>query len=1716
MSSTSARSQRSETAAADTDSETTSIGSREAAGDPTEPAAAATTAATSTTAAAPTAASTTAAAPTEGPPTSATPGHAATEPGSDTVSAAAGALAEDTDPSLAALVRLYFRHTPAEDLAGDPPGQLVAAVRSHLELAHDRGQGRPAVRLLDEPETEPPGTPAGVAPGQVRSPRVPAVLEIVTDDMPFLVESVTAGVRRAGATVQRVMHPIVVVRRELSGELVEVLPDADPDDPPDSTQLESWMRVEIDPPPDAEAGERLITELSRVLSDVREVVEDSDRMNHTARELAAALRADPPPLPADEVRDGAQLLEWLADEHFTFLGYRRYELDTTGAAPTLRAELASGLGVLRGDTLATRSFAPGSDAGQRATARELLLLSQASSPSRVARPVYPDYLSVKTFDPDGTVTGEHRFLGQLTVTALYESPLDIPFVARRVRAAIHRAGFPLDSYSGQRMLEVIAAYPRQELFRATADDLHDTALGVLSLAQRREPRLFLRRDPDRRFFSCLVFLPRDRYSTSSRLAMQEVLRSELHGYAVDHTARVTESSLAQVHITVHTEPDEQVEPDLDRLREALTVAVRTWDDRVLAHLESRPELAQYAAALLPYLPTVPAAYQEDFDAAEAAADLTRIERLTDEPEMVFYTPTRAGRGERRFKLFLAGEEVALTELLPVLQRMGVEVLEERPYQFTRPDGRRCWIYDFGLRMDTGLVAAIRERGAESVQSGFCAAFAAAWRGDVEVDRFNALVLRAGLSWRQVAILRAYARYLRQIGTPYGQEYLADTLMAHAPMAVALVRLFEARFAPFGEPGERDADRVVPVDDPDRTALVARRLAEVTEMIDEVAGLDADRILRGYLDLITATLRTNYYLLRPYLALKLDPSRIRELPRPRPRFEVFVYSPRVEGVHLRFGPVARGGLRWSDRPADFRTEVLGLVKAQAVKNAVIVPVGAKGGFVVKRPPIPTGEPAADREAAQAEGIACYRMLISGLLDLTDNLAGGAVVPPPRVVRHDGDDSYLVVAADKGTATFSDIANSLAVERGFWLGDAFASGGSVGYDHKAMGITAKGAWESVKRSFRELGVDTQSQEFTVVGVGDMSGDVFGNGMLLSEHIRLVAAFDHRHVFIDPDSDPARSFAERARLFALPRSSWDDYDRSLIGEGGGVWSRTAKSIPVSGPMRAALGLEASVRKLTPPELIRSILLAPADLLWNGGVGTYVKAAAESNSDVGDKANDPVRVDGDALRVRVVGEGGNLGLTQAGRIEFARAGGKVNTDALDNSAGVDCSDHEVNIKIPLGRVLAAGELTEPGRRELLHEMTDEVARLVLADNHSQNALIGVARSHAEKMLGVHGRLVADLESRAELDRALDVLPDAAGFASLERAGRGLTSPELATLLAHVKLDLTSRLLDTDLPDAAVFADRLRAYFPAPLLERCPEAVEAHPLRREIVTTMLVNEMVDRGGISFAFRLAEELSSDASDAVRAYAVATEVFGLRELWARIAELRSGAGIGRDTELADHLVLESRRLLDRSARWFLTNRPQPLAVGAEIARFAPAVAGLRDAVPGMLVGREAEALAADVSGLVGRGVPKELAERCAILLNVYQLLDIVEVTELAERAGEERDIREVAALYFGLSDHLGVDLGLTSVSSLERGNRWHALARLALRDDLYGSLRSITIDALREANTGDGVAATIAQWERGNASKLGRARAALEAVGASGELDLATLSVVSRQLRGLSR
>lgn len=1613
-----------------------------------------------------------------------------------------------TMPEFADLLVKYYRHVPAEEVSHDDPAVLAGALRAHYELASTRVVGRPLVRVF---------TPSRDVDGWENAA---TVVQTVTDDMPYLVDSIIAELNRHGAEVERIIHPIVVVRREVTGEVLEVLPDADPSAPPEDAVAESWVHIEVERIVDPERAQALEKSLHTVLTDVREVVEDTERMLSTARSLAASMEADPPPLPAEEVSDAVGLLRWLSDGHLTFLGYRRHELVTdpdTGAVE-MRPVLASGLGVLRGDDPAARAMIVGPDAQRDGRSDELLVLTQASASSTVHRAVHPYYVGVNTFDESGRVNGEHCFLGLFTTTALHENVLDIPVIERRAREAIRRAGFPIESYSGQRMLEEIQNYPRTELFSTDLDTLQETITGVLALAERRKLKPFLRRDRYNRFFSCLVYLPRDRYTTRSRLAMQEVLLDELGGTGLEYSTRVGESTLARVHFIVHTDPRRTVAPDLRRLQERLSEAIQTWDDRMIREIdaeesrsegepvrrvsEATSEVGQrYAAAF-------PEAYKEDFTATDGLTDLRRLLALTgpDDIKMSFYTPRDPGPGERRFKLYVGGERVTLSRVLPVLQSMGVEVVDERPYEVTPEEGTRCWIYDFGLRLNPGLVEAGRGR-LDNLQQRFEDAFRASWQGQAEVDRFNSLVPHAGLTWRQAAVLRAYAKYLRQVGIAYSQDYIEDALLTHSDIAVSLVRLFEARFDP--EAPEQD-----------RQARTGDLVSWVNASIDEVTSLDADRILRSYLRLIQATLRTNYFVSgtegpREFLAFKLEPQEIPGLPEPRPRYEVFVYSPRVEGVHLRFGSVARGGLRWSDRREDFRTEVLGLAKAQAVKNAVIVPVGAKGGFVVKRPPVPTGDPAADREAVQAEGIACYRMFISGLLDLTDNLVAGQVAPPRQVVRHDGDDTYLVVAADKGTATFSDIANEVAQSYGFWLGDAFASGGSAGYDHKAMGITAMGAWESVKRHFRELGLDTQREPFTVVGIGDMGGDVFGNGMLLSRHIKLVAAFNHMHVFIDPEPDPAVSYAERERLFQLPRSTWDDYDRSKISEGGGVWSRSLKSIPLNQRIRRVLGIDESVEQMAPSELIKAILLAPADLLWNGGIGTYVKASTETHADVGDKGNDPVRVDGAQLRVRVVGEGGNLGLTQLGRIEFARGGGKVNTDALDNSAGVDCSDHEVNIKILLDQLVADGRLDQWQRNELLGEMTGEVADLVLADNHSQNAVLGISRAHAAPMMSVHARLVNALEKHHGLDRELEALPTAKQFREREKAGEGLSSPELATLLAHVKLALKSEILASDLPDADAFSKRLQDYFPTALRQRYADAIPAHPLRREITSTLLVNEVVDGAGVSFAYRLSEELSAAGTDAVRAFVVATQVFDLHTIWRQIDEL----GHSVPSTVADDMVLETRRLLDRACRWLLSNRPQPLAIGAEISRFQPVVAELSGSVRGLLHGRAAEGATEKIEQLTSQGVPVDLATKIGVLLDTYSLLDITEVAELAERdAGirAERSPAESAELYYALAEHFDVERMLLAVNELERGNRWHSLARLALRDDLYASLREITIDVLRTGDPEDSAEDKIAHWESINSSRLERARSSLEEIKRSGRLDLATLSVATRQLRSMVR
>lgn len=1588
---------------------------------------------------------------------------------------------------LTRLREAFFTHIDEGDSDDVINGRSDRVLLAHLALGRRRTPGTAVWRVY---------RPSG-------SEGLGAAVQIVTDDMSLLVESVTAMLNRQGVGISQFAHPILTVDRDDSGNLMSL---------GDRGIQESWMHVQLDSEVEDSALDAIEAHLGKVLADVRQVVGDTPDMKalqlRIADELASAAETASGRITPEEFSDTARLLRWMADGNYAVLGYRRFEGTKDGS----RTVAGSGLGVLRSDavTEGPMSLPPVADLPDR----PLLVLTQGSFPATVHRAVYPYFVGVSILDDEGNIVGEHRFLGVFTVVALHENVLAIPLIERRVREVIARAGVDLHSYSGQAMLEVIQSFPRTELFSSDAETLFETVHAVHSIGLRRQVRLFVREDTFGRFVSCLVYLPRDRYTTRVRLAMQHLLWREFGPGTVDYTARVTENDLALLHVTIRRDPDSEPvrldvsEANRERVQALLTEASRSWDDRITDLVRESPgvdpELVQRYSRVLPD------GYKEDFEPSRALADIARLEALAPGAiDVLLYRAVDSAPGAWRFTLFVGGDGISLSQVLPVLQSLGVEVLDERPHVVQRLDGVQCWIYDFGLSVPADLRASVEvDLDAQvpletstapltEVQKRFTAAFGAVWFGRAEADRFNELVLRAGMSWRQAVVLRAYAKYLRQATFPYSQFHIEGIALTHPQTAFALVQLFEAMF----DPEKQDDIRVAELDE------------QLRASIDEVLSLDADRILRGMFSLVKATLRTNFYVVdaddrsRDYLSVKLDPSRISELPKPRPAFEIYVYSPEVEGVHLRFGAVARGGLRWSDRREDFRTEVLGLVKAQAVKNAVIVPVGAKGGFVVKNPPLPTGDPVADRMATLETGKACYTTFISGLLDITDNVhaATGEVVTPDRVVRKDDQDRYLVVAADKGTATFSDLANSVAAKYDFWLGDAFASGGSVGYDHKGMGITARGAWESVKRHFRELGVDTQTEDFTTVGVGDMSGDVFGNGMLLSRHIRLVGAFDHRHIFLDPNPDAASSFVERQRLFELPRSSWADYDKSLISEGGGVWDRTVKSVPIAESVRIALGLAEGVTKLSPPELMQAILSAPVDLLWNGGIGTYVKASTETNAQVGDKSNDAVRVDGQDLRVKVIGEGGNLGVTALGRIEFSANGGHINTDAIDNSAGVDCSDHEVNIKILLDSLVRSQLLPTQERNPLLASMTDDVAALVLADNIAQNALLGISRVTAPQMLGVHRRQLTDLTKARGLDRKLEALPTDKEIERRLEVGVGLTSPELATLTAHVKLSLKDDLLATELPDNDFFAQQIPQYFPTAVRDRFETEIKAHPLRRQIVATMLVNEVIDNGGITYAYRLAEETGASSTDSIRAYAAVREVFALDEVWSRIRS----AGVS--AEIENELIVESCRLLDRASRWFLANRPQPIAVGAEVARYSAAYRATAPLVPGLLAGHQLDDLLVRAQSVIDRGAPEALALEVFRLLDVYCLLDIADIADIADH-----DITEVAELYYALDAHLGIDWLLSAVSGLERGDRWHSLARLALRDDLYSSLRQLTMEVLAGGEPGESPQEKIDEWESTNASRLSRARAALVEIFESGTLDLATLSVAARQVRSMVR
>jgi glutamate dehydrogenase len=1573
-----------------------------------------------------------------------------------------------------AFVRQYYHWVAPEDLAERSSEDLYGAAIAHWKFARERSPGEAKVRVYN-PDPERDGW---------SSPHT--VVEVVSDDMPFLVDSVTMALSRRGCGIDLVIHPVIHVRRDGDGVLTDVLEPSASEATP-----ESVLHAEVTRETDADARNELEASVERVLGEVKAAVEDWSAMRSEIAEIVERFEEDPPPADPADIEEARALLEWLSDDHFTFLGYREYDLVSQDGETGLRVRGDTGLGILRGKP--GREFTPlKPKAVELARGPQPLVVTKANSRATVHRPSYLDYIGVKRFDSDGKVVGERRFLGLFTHFAYQESPQRIPLVRGKIQAVLERAAFPPHSHDAKALTEILESYPRDSLFQTGTDELFEIAIGILGVGERQRLRLFVRADPLDRFVACLVLIPRDRFNTQSRERVGEILTEAFGGSHLDWSLQLSESVLVRVHYIVHCPEGVPGDVDIKELEQRLARAIRAWTDdlrvALIDHLGEEGGSRMFSR----YQSAFPPAYRDDRRAGEAVTDIGRLEDLPANggPIISLYRPARQKGNAVRCKLY-SSTGVALSDVLPTFEHMGAQVVDERPYEIKPADDEPMWIYDFGLRCEIEEL----ERAREPFEQAFLAVRA----GWLEDDGLNALVLQAGLTGREITVLRAVAKYLRQAGVAFSDAYMERTMIAHPDIARLLLKLFVARFDP-SAPDEK----------------MAERLGRAIEMaVDSIPSLDEDRILRSFLQVIWAITRTNYFrsegpgpaegLERTFLSFKLDPTEIQLLPLPRPRFEIFVYSPRVEGVHLRGGKVARGGLRWSDRPEDFRTEILGLMKAQMVKNALIVPVGSKGGFVVKCPPSEGG-----REELQKEGIACYRTFLSGLLDVTDNIeSSGEVVGPPQVVRYDDDDPYLVVAADKGTAAFSDIANEVSADYGFWLGDAFASGGSKGYDHKAMGITARGGWESVKRHFRELGTDIQTTDFTVVGIGDMSGDVFGNGMLLSPRIRLVAAFNHMHVFLDPDPDPEASFAERKRLFEMSRSSWSDYDESLISEGGGVYPRTAKAISISQQVKDALAIDAE--ELAPTDLISAILRAPVDLLWNGGIGTYVKSGDESHADAGDKANDGLRVDGAELRCRVVGEGGNLGFTQQGRIEYAlkggpdHDGGHINTDAIDNVAGVNCSDHEVNIKILLDSVVAADEMTEDQRNELLVEMTDAVAESVLYASYTQTQALSLALAQAEPMVDVHARLIRQLEQVVGLNREIEFLPSDEAIDERKAAHEGLVAPELAVVMAYCKIYTYRELLESDLPEDPHLAHDLERYFPPPLPERYGKRMGDHRLRREIIATVVANQLVDRAGTTFMFRLGEETGAPASLLARGYAVAREVTGMRSFWEQVEELDNR--VAADTQL--EMLIEGRRLVERATRWLVRASPRGIDIEEMIKRFEPGARLLAELCPDVLGGHDKEAFRTRSSELEAAGVPAELAARTATMPLLPSVFDIVEVADATERSPEA-----VMATYFAIGSQMVLTWLRDRILELPRANRWQALARAAMRDDLGSLQRELAHEVLEAGSPDDDAEEAIESWRERNRAVVERALGVLDDIRGSRTYDATTLSVALREVRNL--
>ncbi|MGH8174667.1 MAG: NAD-glutamate dehydrogenase [Steroidobacter sp.] len=1591
----------------------------------------------------------------------------------EAITASARPIKRRGDPLKAEdFIRQYYRGVAEEDLAEYSSEELAAAAMAHLRFGAVRKARRPLVRVYNAD-----------APRDGWTSRH-TIVETTFEDMPFLVDSLGMVLSQAGLTIHLMVHPVLAVRRDRAGRLTEL---DDGDDAASTAWRESWQHIHIDRIGDAARLHELEKKIQRTLSDVQLAVADWPAMRQRAFDIAQEIETTPPPIQANEAQEIKALIEWMAANHFTFLGYREYKLRRGRSEDVLEALPESGLGILRarGGKRVQPTVLTG-DLREHAREVELLTITKANSISTVHRATYLDYIGLKTFDKSGGVTGERRFLGLFTSSVYNRSPREIPLLRHKIERVV--AHFALDpaSHDAKAVVHVLETYPRDELFQARVADLIRIVRGIVNLYERQRVRVFLRRDAFGRFFSALIYVPRDRYNTQVRRKMETLVREQLHATAVDSQVQLSESALARVHMIIRVPQDFAPRVDADALEKMIAEAVHTWDDRLRAaliakrgELEGRRLADRYSSAFS-------AAYEEDATAAVAIEDIRQLDEVLADPERIAMRLAPGEGSMIHLRLSRSAAPIPLSQALPILENMGFLVLSERPYSIAAPGAREIWLQDFQMQRRDGARV-----DSEALSGRFTETFTAVWNGQAENDGFNRLVVVTQMTWRQASVLRAYCRFILQTSVTFSQSYMEQVLASNAPIATLLWRAFESQFDPAVKPELRKGE-------------VARRQKELGRLLDSVKSLDEDRILRRFAGAIQSTLRTNYFQTdasgasKACISFKLDSRTIAELPQPRPAYEIFVYSPRVEGVHLRMGEVARGGIRWSDRREDFRTEVLGLMKAQNVKNTLIVPVGAKGGFVPKRMPAN-----ASREDVQREGVECYRTFIRGLLDITDNIVGGRITPPPQVVRRDGDDAYLVVAADKGTASFSDIANGISADYKFWLGDAFASGGSAGYDHKKMGITARGAWECVRRHFRELGLDTQTQDFTAIGVGDMAGDVFGNGMLRSPHIRLLAAFNHQHIFIDPNPDAAASFAERQRLFDLPRSSWEDYNRKLISKGGGVYARSAKSIRLSPQVQAMLGVQRDA--FTPPELIRAVLCMPVDLFWNGGIGTYVKATDETHLEIGDRANDTLRVNGADLRCKVVGEGGNLGLSQRGRIEYALLGGRLNTDFVDNSGGVDCSDHEVNIKILLNNLPPRAGLTLAKRNKLLVDMTEDVAALVLRDNYLQSQALSMLEARAAKDVLEHAHAIRTLEVSGLLNRSLEFLPSIEEIGERHKAGRGLTRPELAILLAYAKTALFPRLIDSDVPEDPYLGHEMERYFPQAIERRFGKYLRLHRLRREIIATATTNSTVNRMGPTFARRVQDDTGASAATVVRAYAIAREAFDMRTTWGQIEAL--------DTKIIAatqyDMMFETTRLVRFCTYWLIHHHGSRLNIEQQVSRLRHGLAELDDALPKVLSGADLRVFERARDQYRAANVPEGLSKRMASFPALRSGPDLVEIAEQTKLP-----IERAAAAYFNVGTALSLDWLREQIETLEVEGHWQAVARTTLRDNIHNLQRSLCLQVLAGARKREPEQA-VSAWTKRQQRAVDYVRQTINDMRSLPEMDFATLSVALQAVRRMA-